>query len=326
MLVCNPSLRCTLTGNSRQAFSHAQLRLLLFRNAAYRSIACFLIQICHSSRISCHWLLPMKYKQSQRDDMLHAFCTKDRRITILATATSSNALNLLQSPNEFALAYGSYQRSQPHMTRPIDTDHVGNELRLCGRTTQSITAHSSPSNVTLDQITEIPNDPTSPPHSISTLPNSGTRILIACRNRIVDIDQNARIRSLISARQRDRRTRRPEAPASNSDLRAGDVELCPASGARGVDGNVLGAQEVVARRQGLRDREGEGRLVLRGEGDLAGAEGWTKLGDFEPRRAAVGGAGAGDFGHVEGWGKSVFVGFVQSTWLLDVRLPVTLWW
>lgn len=93
-----------------------------------------------------------------------------------------------------------------------------------------------------------------------------------------------------------------------------------------MDGNVLGAQEVVARRQGLRDREGEGRLVLRGEGDLAGAEGWTELGDFEPRRAAVGGAGAGDFGHVEGWGKSAFVGFGQSTWLLDVRLPVTLWW
>ena len=68
-----------------------------------------------------------------------------------------------------------------------------------------------------------------------------------------------------------------------------------------MDGDVLRAEEVVAGRERFGDRESEGVAVLRGEADLATAEGWAEFGDFEPRRAAVCGRGRGDFGHVDCW-------------------------
>lgn len=69
-----------------------------------------------------------------------------------------------------------------------------------------------------------------------------------------------------------------------------------------MDGDVLGTEEVVTRRQRLRDGEREGSTVLGWESDLAATECRVEFGDFEPRCAAVGGAGGGDFGHVESSG------------------------
>lgn len=135
----------------------------------------------------------------------------------------------------------------------------------------------------------------------STLPDTWARVRVARRDRVVDVDKNARVSVLVSTRQRNSRTGSAGATARDGDLRAGNVELRTALAGRGVNGNVLGAQQVVAGRQGLGDRESVLRQLLGGEVDLAGAEGWAQLGDLEPGSAAVGRAGLGDFGHVEGF-------------------------
>jgi hypothetical protein len=135
----------------------------------------------------------------------------------------------------------------------------------------------------------------------STLPNSRTRVLVARRDRVVYINQKPRIRSLVATRQRDSRARSPRAAARDGDLSARNIELGAVGRRGGVDGDVLRAQQVVAGGERFGDRKGERVAVLRGEVDGAAAEGGAEFGDFEPRRAAVGGGGGGDFGHVEGW-------------------------
>lgn len=158
----------------------------------------------------------------------------------------------------------------------------------------------------------------------STLPNSRTRVSVASRDRVVDVDQDTRISVLVRARQRDSRARSSRSATSDSDLGTRDVELRAALGRSSMDGNVLDAEKVVPGRQRLGDSEGERSAILGWEADLAVAERWAKFGDLEPRCATVGRAGFGDFGHVEGWRLLVYVSTACHCAYFDP--PVTLWW
>ena len=66
-----------------------------------------------------------------------------------------------------------------------------------------------------------------------------------------------------------------------------------------MDGNVLSTEKVIAGRERLGDGDSESITVLGWEADLAVAEGRAEFGHLEPGRAAVCGAGGGDFGHVK---------------------------
>jgi len=169
-----------------------------------------------------------------------------------------------------------------------------------------IAAQSVPSTI---QTRHVSSDQ---PVTSSPLPNSGARVLVASRDRVVDVNHETRVGSLVPTGQQHRRPRGSRAAARYSDLRARDVELRAARGRGGVDGDVLDAEEVVARRQRFGDREGERVAVHRWEADLPAAEGGAEFGDFEPGGAAVGGGGGGDFGHVEGWGWEVSLAVILS--------------
>lgn len=73
----------------------------------------------------------------------------------------------------------------------------------------------------------------------------------------VDIDEQTRLVSSVHARDCNLRAGRSGTTAGNSDLRAGDVELGTAESRRAVDGNMFHADQVVSRRKGLGDGEGE---------------------------------------------------------------------
>lgn len=80
----------------------------------------------------------------------------------------------------------------------------------------------------------------------STRPNSWAGRCVRSRERVVNVDLDRRIRRLVGAREADQRTRVAIATILNSQLRARQVELGAANGARAVQGNVLNAHEVVA--------------------------------------------------------------------------------
>lgn len=79
-----------------------------------------------------------------------------------------------------------------------------------------------------------------------------------------------------------------------------------------MDGNVLGTEKVVARWERLGDGDGESVAILGWEADLAVAEGRTEFGHLEPGRAAVCGAGGGDFGHVKSWANVSQESYLRS--------------
>ena len=110
---------------------------------------------------------------------------------------------------------------------------------------------------------------TCPTNHTSTLPDSRAGVLVASGDRVVDVDQDTRVSSLVSTGERDGRTRSSRTATSDSDLRARDVELGSASGGGSVDGDILGTEEVVTGRKRLGNGESEGVAVLGWEADLA---------------------------------------------------------
>ena len=64
----------------------------------------------------------------------------------------------------------------------------------------------------------------------------------------------------VDTRNRDKWARRATAAVRDVDLRAADVELGTTVRARDVQRDLLDADEVLAARQGLGEREGEARL------------------------------------------------------------------
>lgn len=73
----------------------------------------------------------------------------------------------------------------------------------------------------------------------------------------VDVDEETRLVPNVHARDCNLRAGGSGTAASDGDLCAGDVELGTAESRRAVDGNVLHTDQVVPRRKGPGNREGE---------------------------------------------------------------------
>jgi hypothetical protein len=136
-----------------------------------------------------------------------------------------------------------------------------------------------------------------------TRPHLRARRRVRRRHRVVDVDQDSRVRRLVRARERNQRSRGSIATARNLDLRTADVKLRSARGPRRMQRNVLHAEEILSARQALRDRHSDLSLVLAGPAQSATRDRRALLVDLEPRVSAAvpggGGLTAGDLGHVE---------------------------
>lgn len=134
-------------------------------------------------------------------------------------------------------------------------------------------------------------------------PDLGSRRSVRSRNRVVNVDQDSRVGSLVSTREANQRSGVTTAATGNLDLGTADVELGTARRTGRVEGNVLDAEEVLARRQRLGDGDRDLLLAVRGPAELAAVEGRALLVELEPHVAAavpVGGRLAGGhLGHVE---------------------------
>jgi hypothetical protein len=104
--------------------------------------------------------------------------------------------------------------------------------------------------------------PTSPFHELAA-EDSRAGILVRSRNRVVDVDENARVRGLVSAGEGDLVGGLGAAAAGDGDLGARDVELGAARALGDVQADVLGAEEVVAGLDAPRDGDLEGALACR---------------------------------------------------------------
>jgi hypothetical protein len=144
-----------------------------------------------------------------------------------------------------------------------------------------------------------------PPTSVSSLtgPNSWARRRVAGRNRVVNVDQNTRVASLVSTRESNRRAWVSTSTVLDLDLGARNVKLRTTGASSAVQSNVLDTEQVLARRQGLGQGESDLRLAAAGKGHLTAGEGGALRVDLEPDGAgAVEGCGSlagGDLGHVE---------------------------
>jgi hypothetical protein len=87
-----------------------------------------------------------------------------------------------------------------------------------------------------------------------TSPDSWARKRVARWHRVVDVDHQSGVGSLVSAWERDLWSRVTVTTAGHVDLAAAEVELRAASSGSRVKSNVLHAVEVLARGQALRDR------------------------------------------------------------------------
>ena len=85
-------------------------------------------------------------------------------------------------------------------------------------------------------------------------------VLVRRRHGVVDVDLDARVRGGVGARERHLGRRLGAAAARDGQLGARDVELRAADGLRRVQGDVLGAEEVVAWRDAGGDLDVEGGL------------------------------------------------------------------
>lgn len=93
----------------------------------------------------------------------------------------------------------------------------------------------------------------------SARPHRRPRCRVARRDRIVDVDQDARICGRVGAGEADEGARLAGAGAAgDGELGAGEVELGAADCAGAVQGDVLDAEEVVAVRERFRDRDADG--------------------------------------------------------------------
>lgn len=91
-----------------------------------------------------------------------------------------------------------------------------------------------------------------------TADRSRTRVDIARRSRVVQLEQDAGVRRLVRARKRDQAAslERP-CPTSHGDLCASNVQLCTAHCSRTMQRDVLRTEEVVAVCDALGDRNAD---------------------------------------------------------------------
>jgi hypothetical protein len=73
-----------------------------------------------------------------------------------------------------------------------------------------------------------------------------TRVLIRCRNRVVDVDLDTGVIRLISTWEGDLVRRISAAAASDSQLSTRNVELGTTRGAGAVQSNMLSAEQIVS--------------------------------------------------------------------------------
>ncbi|TLD27075.1 hypothetical protein PspLS_05235 [Pyricularia sp. CBS 133598] len=87
--------------------------------------------------------------------------------------------------------------------------------------------------------------------------------LVVSRDGVVDVDEQAGVAGVVHARDGDhaRRRCRRARPARDGDLRARDVQLGAADGARAVQRDVLDAEQVVAAGDALGDRDVDAGFV-----------------------------------------------------------------
>ena len=133
---------------------------------------------------------------------------------------------------------------------------------------------------------------------------------VRLRGRVVDVDVQTGLSAVIGTGELHGRAGSARATALDVELSAADVELRTANLAGGVETDVLGTEEVLAR--GELGGQGEGEVLDTGTGvgspletlgsDLRGGE----LVDLEPVTVTgVLGGGAGGLGHVDGLGSRV---------------------
>jgi hypothetical protein len=79
-----------------------------------------------------------------------------------------------------------------------------------------------------------------------TTPDLGPRRGVVSRNRPVDVDQNTRIRGVISSRKRNEGCWVSVSSTGDGDLPTGKIELRATFSAGAVERNVLDAEEIVA--------------------------------------------------------------------------------
>jgi len=91
-----------------------------------------------------------------------------------------------------------------------------------------------------------PNLATQPRKSRLAAEDIRARILVRCRNGIVDVDLDTRVIGLISTREGDLVRRVSAAAASDSQLSTGEVELGTTWAAGAVQGNMLSAEQIVS--------------------------------------------------------------------------------
>jgi hypothetical protein len=148
----------------------------------------------------------------------------------------------------------------------------------------------------------LPSSPFSSPHPL-TSPDSRARRRIARRHRVVDVDLDTLVRGAVRTRESNRGSRGATSSILDLDLRTRDVELRTAYTTSRVQGNVLDAQKVLARRERLGDREGDFCGAVVGKGHLAAGEGGALGVDLEPDVAGAvecrGSLARWDLGHVE---------------------------
>jgi hypothetical protein len=111
---------------------------------------------------------------------------------------------------------------------------------------------------TLESITLTPSIP-SPTHYLAA-PDSRAGRRVASRHRVIDVELDARISSLVRTRESNLGTWGAVSTILNLDLRAGDIKLCAPDCRGGVQGDVLDAHQVFARGKGL--GEGDGDLLF----------------------------------------------------------------
>jgi hypothetical protein len=148
-----------------------------------------------------------------------------------------------------------------------------------------------------------PNLSTSLPNTNLSRPNSRARGSVAGRNRVIDVDQDTRVRRLVRSRERHHWSRSAITTVLNLDLRTRDIKLRTARAASRMQRNVLDPQKILAARQRLGQRERHLRLSAAGKRHLATRKGSTLRVDLEPDGTGAveggGGLARGDFGHVE---------------------------
>ena len=87
-----------------------------------------------------------------------------------------------------------------------------------------------------------------PPYTPSAREGCRSRVDVACRNRVVDVDQNSRVARLVGTRECHEVGGSLASATRDLNLCTGEVELCASRALSDVQSNVLISHEVLARR------------------------------------------------------------------------------